>query len=178
MRIVQAVAEGNPPRSNLELRAIERISEFKRNLRNGLTAFRLDAPRTGDQAKITPTVVQIAEKILARSNTVGAIEGRMDAVNIHGRHRFTIYDAVTGTGTVCHFRHEMLNDVIQAIGKKVLVAGKLRRDFDGKPRDIREITEFRQLGRPDDSPSVLSLEGVYSDIEGDTLHYLAEIRGG
>ena len=96
VRIVQAVADGLPPTSDRELRAIERISAFRGTMRNGITGFRLDAPETNDQTRLTQAVVEIAEKILARSDTVGAIEGRIEAVNIHNRLRFTVYDAVTG----------------------------------------------------------------------------------
>ena len=177
VRIVRAVADGVTPTSHRELKVIERISEFRGTIQNGVTGYRLDAPETNDQARITQAVIEIAERILARSDTVAAIEGRIEAVNIHNRLRFTVYDSVTGAGTRCFFRPEMLDEVLQTIGAKVLVAGTLRRDFDGRPREIRDIVEFRQIGRSSSFPSVLKLEGAYSDIEGDTLQRLAEIRG-
>ena len=71
-----------------------------------------------------------------------------------------------GAGATCYFKPEILDEVLQTVDSKVLVAGTLRRDFDGRPREIREIIEFRQIGRPSDSLSVLKLEGAYSDIKG------------
>ena len=177
VRAVQDVANGRVPQSDRNLRTVERVLAFRRSITGGLTGFNVDAPSTGEQVRITKAVVESAERLLARSTTIGAIEGRLEALNIHDRPRFTVYDAVTGAGTACFFGDELLKEVVGSVGAKVLVAGKIRRDRDGRPREIRGITEFRRLGRPIGSPSVLELEGVYSAMEGDTLDYLAEIRG-
>ncbi len=157
---------------------IGHIHQIGRMIRNGMSGFRLDAPDSGTHAEITPTAVANAAKFLAQQETLGAVEGRLEAVNIHGeRLRFTVWDAVSGQSVRCRFDDSLFDKVIKALRAKVLVTGRVHRDPDGRPREIREITELRNLSLTPKRRSVLELEGIYSAMEGNTLDYLADIRG-
>ena len=160
--------------------AIRRVHEIGRMIRNGMSGIRVEAHESGVHADITPTVVANAARFLTKHDTLGAVEGWLEEINIHVRPlRFTVWDDVYGQSVRCRFDEGLLDDVVHALRSKVkvLVAGRVQRDPDGRPREVSDITELRQLVPEFRRRSVLELEGVYSAMEGDTLDYLAEIRG-
>ena len=159
------------------LDALGRVQRIGQIIGNGVSGFGLESADSGERAEVTPTAAGNARKLLARAYTLGAVEGRLDAVNTHGSLRFTVWDDVSGYAVPCRFDDSLFDEVVRALRTKVLVTGRVRRDPDGRPREIREIAEFRRLGAGSQRRSVLDLEGVYAAMEGDTLDYLAEVRG-
>jgi len=179
VRGVRELEEGVAQPAVFRREEIGHIHQIGRMIQNGVSGFRLEVPDSGAHAEITPTAAAHAQKLLARAYTLGAVEGRLEAVNTHGSLRFTVWDDVSGYSVRCRFDDSLFDEVVEALRMrtKVLVTGRVRRDPDGRPREIREITELRQLVAESQPRSVLDLEGVYSAMEGTTLDYLAEIRG-
>ena len=177
VRGVRELEEGVLEPAVFRREEIGHIHHIGRMIQNGVSGFRLEAPDSLAHAEITPTAAAHAQKILARAYTLGAVEGRLDAVNTHGSLRFTVWDEVSGYAVLCRFDDSLFDKVVRALRTKVLVTGRVRRNPDGRPREISEITELRSLGAGQQHRSVLDLEGVYVAMEGDTLDYLAEIRG-
>lgn len=177
VRGVRELEDGISEPSTFGLDALGRIQRIGRIIGDGVSGFGLESADSGEQTEFTPTAAGHAQRLLARADTLGAIEGRLDAVNTHGSLRFTVWDDVTGYSVRCRFDDNLFDEVVRALRTKVLVTGRVRRDPDGRPREIGEITAFRSLGAGSQHRSVLDLEGVYAAMEGDTLDYLAEIRG-
>ena len=178
VRGVRELQEGVFEPSVFGRKEMEHIHQIGRMIRDDLAGFQLEAPDSGAHAEITLAAAANAARFLAKHETLGAVEGRLEAVNTHGDQlRFTVWDDVSGRPVRCHFDDSLLDHVVQALRTKVLVTGRLHRDPDGRPREIREIIELRPLGSAPRRRSVLELEGVYSAMDGDTLDYLAEIRG-
>ena len=161
------------------INALGRVQRIGRIIGDGVSGFGLESPDCGERVDFTPAAAGHAQKLLARSYTLGAVEGRLEAVNTHGSLRFTVWDDVSGYSVHCRFDDSLFDEVVRALRMrtKVLVTGRVRRDADGRPREIKEITELRPLGIASERRSVLALEGVYAAMEGHTLDYLAEIRG-
>lgn len=161
------------------LDALGHIQRIGRIIGDGVSGFELESPGSGERVDLTPTAAGHAQRLLARSYTLGAVEGRLEAVNTHGSMRFTVWDDVSGYSVRCRFDETLFDEVVEALRTrtKVLVTGRVRRDADGRPREISEITELRPLGAASQRRSVLALEGVYAAMEGRSLDYLTEIRG-
>ena len=161
------------------LNALARIQRIGRIIGDGVSGFVLESADSGERVDFTPTAAGHAQKLLARSHTLGAVEGRLEAVNTHGSLRCTVWDDVSGYSVNCRFDDSLFDVVVEALRMrtKVLVTGRVRRDADGRPREVSEITELRLLGAKSQRRSVLALEGVYAAMEGHSLDYLAEIRG-
>ncbi len=177
VRGVRELEDGISEPSTFGLDALGRIQRIGRLIGDGLSGFGLESAYSGEQAEFTPTAAGNAQKLLARAYTLGAVEGRLDAVNTHGSLRFTVWDDVSGYAVPCRFDDSLFDEVVRALRTKVLVTGRVQRDPDGRPREIREISELRPLASDSQRRSVLDLEGVYAAMEGDSLDYLAEIRG-
>ncbi len=158
------------------LRLIQRVGRI---IGDGVSGFGLESADSGEQVDFTPTAAGHAKKLLARTYTLGAVEGRLEAVNTHGSLRFTVWDDVSGYSVRCQFDDRLFDEVVEALRMrtKVLVTGRVRRDADGRPREIRDITELRPLSVGFQRRGVLALEGVYAAMEGSSLDYLAEVRG-
>ena len=177
VRGVRELEDGISEPSTFGLDALGRVQRIGQIIGNGVSGFGLESADSGEQAEVTPTAAGNARKLLARAYTLGAVEGRLDAVNTRGSLRFTVWDDVSGYAVHCRFDDSLFDEVVRALRTKVLVTGRVRRDPDGRPREIREISEFRSLGAGCQRRSVLDLEGVYAAMEGDTLDYLAGVRG-
>jgi len=161
------------------LEALGQIQRIGRIIGDGVSGFGLESPNSGEQVDFTPAAAGHARKLLARSCTLGAVEGRLEAVNTHGSLRFTVWDDISGYSVRCSFDETLFDEVVEALRMRtnVLVTGRVRRDADGRPREISEITELRALDAAYQRRSVLALEGVYAAMEGRSLDYLTEIRG-
>lgn len=108
----------------------------------------------------------------SRYGSVGAIEGQLDTISVHGRPYFTLYDAVTGRGVRCYFGDSRRAAVLAALGKKVIAHGRLRRDPGGLPRELTDLDEFEVLGKP--RGSIKNLPGIYAGL--DVRKHLSDIR--
>ena len=177
VRGVRELEDGIGEPSTLGLDALGRVQRIGRIIGDGISGFGLVSADSGEQAEFTLTASGNAQKLLAQASTLGAVEGRLDAVNTHGNLRFTVWDEISGYAVLCRFDDSLFDEVVRALRTKVLVSGRVHRNPDGRPREISEITELRSLGAGPQRRSVLDLEGVYAAMEGDTLDYMAEIRG-
>lgn len=71
----------------------------------------------------------------------GAIEGRVQTISSRTGLKFTLYD-VFGRAIQCHLRKGDDEDMMRdAWDKWVVVEGKVRRDAEGRPKSIRQITD-------------------------------------
>ena len=159
--------------------AIAQLQRIADIASNGVSSFGVRAPDAQTESEITFRSSANTRTVIGQAYSLGGIEGQLEALNIHEQPRFTIWDSVTKRAVRCHFEMtEIMDLVIDSLGKKVLVVGRVRRDAQGVPREIREISHLRVLGTRDErGVSVTDLPGIYKDMVGDTLDYLAEIRG-
>jgi len=67
----------------------------------------------------------------------GSVEGHLDAVNFHRHPYFTVYDVLTDEPIRCHLGELDRDEVLAAVGKRVLVGGELRHRDDHKIVSVR-----------------------------------------
>ena len=155
---------------------LERVRRMATLVGNGTRAIYVDAPTLPQTYAITAVTAARIEAVSAQGYTsIGTIEGTLEAISLHGRPTFTVYDAVTGRAVRCEFQPNMRKRVIAALGFKVAVHGKLRRDGVGRPNHVREVDTLHRLGTKPVTP-IESLAGIFRGM-GSTRDYLAEIRG-
>lgn len=154
--------------------ALENLRRLAGYTTNGKAASVLvRAPSLELAAPVSPVVVAHVDRVLAQGDAIGAIEGSLDTVSVHSQPYFTLYDAVTQRGVRCYFPTDWRARVVAALGKRMLVHGRLRRDPSGAPREMRDIDELVELGKADGSPD--NLAGVYAGL--DVKGYLRDLRG-
>lgn len=81
----------------------------------------------------------------------GAIEGRVQTLSSRTDLKFTLYD-VFGRAVQCHLRKGDEDRMRNAWDRWVVVEGRVRRDAEGRPKSIRQITDVvvRDEGSPSD----------------------------
>ena len=121
-------------------------------------------------------VSENVERILQHGYLLGGVEGRLEGINIHLQPQFVVYDSVSGRAVRCYFSSDQLDDVVGAVGRKVLVSGNLRRDASGRPLQFRPVESFNII---DELPSATPRDpsGLYRGLLGETRSYLRMIRG-
>ena len=120
----------------------------------------------------TDTEVALNAKIISTVDTIfgpvvqslGSVEGTLEGVITHGKHRFYIYDSLAGRRVSCLFGERItLDRVLHAYGKRVSVSGVIRtKERTGERLSIEasELIEFT----PDDE--LLSTDDILREWGG------------
>ena len=140
-----------------------------------IRAVRVESPTVPAPASITRELTTTVEWVLPQGYSLGSVEGQLQGLNIHTQPRFTVYDAVTGRAVRCYFSAADLDAVKDAIGRKVIVSGRLRRDPGGRPQQVRRIEFFEPIDDVPETPPP-DAAGLFQGL-GDARSYLEMIRG-
>jgi hypothetical protein len=119
----------------------------------------------------------ISQLLPIRRESIGAVEGRLEGISIHGRKKFIVYHSVTRKAINCVFaQDEFLDEAIGALGKRVHVAGTVKRNIKGEPVTV-DVQRLRILG-DGPLPSTGELTGYDPGFTGDlsTEEFIRRIR--
>ncbi|MGN6216801.1 MAG: hypothetical protein ACTHN7_07580 [Solirubrobacterales bacterium] len=97
--------------------------------------------------RVTKQLSVNAEKVLGTPEvTFGTIEGRLEALSIHGTKDFSVWP-IGGNAIKCVFgsRLDLDVDVLPAVGKRVAVEGKIKTKPNGERVSV-EVEELRVIG--------------------------------
>jgi hypothetical protein len=123
------------------------------------------------------TFKNIEELIGVKYKGFGSVVGNLDAIIVHRRYEFRIWDEKTGKPVTCFFSHEKLDMVKENLKQKVLVYGEVNSNQRGEPVSILvEGVEPRKA--QDTLPTIQEMSGLVKDMyEGKTLkEYLEDIK--
>jgi hypothetical protein len=132
-------------------------------------------------AEVTETIAQTVDHVLRSGyETYTSLEGNLEAINIHGRQSFTIWERSTGLPVQCempkgdpHWRERVRN----LLGNRVMVTGRVKYFGNGIPRRVKELEDIRDM-TPDESLPKAEF-GSIPDITGgqESVAYLRVVRG-
>lgn len=115
-----------------------------------------------------------------RHRALGSVEGKLEMISIHGnKPQFLVYHHRTHKAVRCVFPAEMLEQVKDALGSRVIAIGQIHLNAKNEPVRV-DIEEIRILRTESDLPSIARITGIDPDFTGDlsTAEYLRGIRGG
>lgn len=164
--LVGAVAEGlsmvedraeRPPyfndRALVQARALGNLStdEIPVRIRDGTNVVRLTKQ----------TVAHVDQVTGSAQPRVGTVEGQLEAVDIHGRPQFVVWERLTGTRVECVADVEAisLDELREALGRRVAVRGRIRASKSGKKRRV-DASELRVFPAEEDLPSADEVRGI------------------
>lgn len=171
IRIVEAGGERPAGVNDAALTHLQRIAQ---QTTSDIPTVTMEVPVDREKSTISRQTDSNVERLLHYEFSIGSIEGRLEALTIHDENRFTIYDAVSGVGVRCYFDDDDLRRVQDAVGRKVIVYGRLRRDREGRPQQIRPVRFWNPIDIPP-REQLPSPEGVFAGL-GDSRTYLELIR--
>jgi hypothetical protein len=131
----------------------------------------------GHVVRSTYHVVRVIDEILRqkpyREHTT--LEGKLDAINIHDRMEFNIYDILTDGATKCYFDPDLFSKAYGALGRRVAVTGEATYNREDEPISMK-VDDIQVVGDRDDLP--FFREGEEIDITGgvDSVEYIRRAR--
>jgi hypothetical protein len=130
------------------------------------------------ETSITESTLQNIEQIIGvKYKGLGSVVGSLDAIILHSKNEFRIWNENTGKPVTCLFAPEKLEDVKALLRTKVLVYGEVRSNQRGEP--IAITVEGIERRTPQDKlPTIEEMSGLVEDMyEGKALEeYLKDIR--
>lgn len=133
------------------------------------------------QAQLSARASANVEQLLpARSFSIGSVQGKLEAINLHGRApKFTVYHHISGKGVACRFPLEKTEEVKDALGRRVVICGTVHYNAKAEPVRI-DLEEIKPV--PDEAglPRASALTGSIPSLTGNlsTAEYLEAVRGG
>lgn len=113
--------------------------------------------------RVTARVTEQVDRLMARATkAIGSVEGSLEAMTIHGKNAFVVYDTITGRRIECVCtEREVVESAMEFLGEVVCVRGEVRYGADGRPTSVA-VASFRRLGgeglvQPED------LRGLFAD---------------
>jgi len=102
----------------------------------------------------------------AEEEVEGSFIGRLEAINLHGDRRFTIYPALGPKSLQCRFSKSLTKAAIGGVDQRVEVSGRLKyRPHESFPHEI-VVREIRVLPDETDLPSWDDMRGLNPDATG------------
>ena len=125
------------------------------------------AVRGADQeAVVTQHLAANVDAILDRGYTgLGSVEGRLESVSIHDRSVFGLWEPLDGRRVECRFPMAMLDEVREALGRRVSVRGMVRFGKGDQPVSV-EVEHIRLFPAEEDLPTTEQLRGLDPDFTG------------
>jgi hypothetical protein len=131
---------------------------------------------------VTPAVANKIDRALeVEEECEGAIEGRLEQINLHdGANVFHIYPNVGPRRVTCHFSAVLIDEAVSAVGRMVEVGGTLRyRSGASFPHQVR-VTRIEAFPPEYELPEWDDLRGMAPDATGELSSeaFVRELRDG
>lgn len=136
-----------------------------------------------ESVEITQTSVRNLRDLLPESyKAIGSVEGTLEAISIHKKPMFVVYEAMFGKAVSCRWAGlEILNKLKESLGKRVRVQGLVSRNSRSEPRTVMlySASDLQVFGDDLEILPFRSLGGSDPDFTGDmsTEEFIREIRG-
>ena len=112
--------------------------------------------------------------------SIGSAEGNLQLISVHPRsRRFNVYHAITQKAVKCNLPKEIEAEVINSLGRRVVVSGMVSKNALGEPLSV-EVDHLRVLKEEHELPSVADILGLAPDITSNltTEEYIRSLRAG
>ena len=157
--------------------AIEAASDLSKITDDG--GYRLLFIRQSRTVEVAgPLRTSVAETTIQYFNSIGSIEGRLEAASVRNQPYLRVYDAVHDKGIKCYFSDHQLEQVRSGLGKRVIVSGNVRSNRLGNPESMR-VSKIEFVDDSAERVMPSDLRGLWrGETEGmKAEHYIREVRG-
>jgi len=134
-----------------------------------------------DSVELTAkAATSVSELLPVRYSLVGSVEGRLEGISIHEKEpRCIVYRDSTNQAVTCLFRRDMLNEVKEGLGRRVVVIGVV--DMNGRHEPVTvHLDRLRILGSEEELPGIGDIGGSDPNFTGgmESSAYVRSMRDG
>ena len=169
-------AQVEPP-PHFSERELEDLRELKKLRATGVS--RIEFSCNGTTASVIPSRVeeQIDRILGAGDAEYGALEGMLDAINLHKTPTLTIWEDITGLAVRCSFPQQYEPIVRDLLRRRVRISGLVRYFANGRPRTVTSISDIEDL-TPDPALTSAAFGSIPDLTDGlGSERYLRIVRG-
>ena len=116
----------------------------------------------------------VDRRTVSASVALGSLEGRIEALTVHGAITFSIYDSTTNQLIPCECSRETLDAAMQHFEKRVSVCGEIRFNARGEATSMK-VDEVHPLGTGP-LPQTKDILGLFADHKIDTDEWSKFVR--
>ncbi len=121
--------------------------KFEKLLGEGVTEVRLETP---DRDATIRSLGYLAIPVEVPSRqSYGAVRGRIQTLSNRGSLRFVLYDALDDKAVACYLRDDQRELIRGLWDRLAVVEGLVRRNSQGRPVTIRNISAITELREPE-----------------------------
>jgi hypothetical protein len=121
--------------------------------------------RHGKASRVTSQTLANVDSILGtESKDWGSVEGRLQGVLSHKGFKIWVVDPINDKAIQCFFSAELLEEMVNAFGKRVSVAGLVRYRRDGEIKSV-QVEEFEVFPEAETLPSFEDVYGILRGID-------------
>jgi hypothetical protein len=145
-------------------KAVQAVSSIARVVQPGFVSS-VALSFDDERVPVPFAVVANAQHLLGEAlRSLGSIEGHLEIINVHGRSRCVIYDAITHRPVNCFFPEEDLPFVVGAFGRRVAAYGTVWANPEGDPVSVQLKSggDLVVFSRDEDLPSARDVRGLLS----------------
>ena len=157
------------------------VRSFGNNGASGLEITAPDLTPAPEPVKLSgETGAKLRPLARVQRKSIGSAEGNLQLISVHPRsRRFNVYHAITQKAVKCNLPKEIEAEVINSLGRRVVVSGMVSKNALGEPLSV-EVDHLRVLKEEHELPSVADILGLAPDITGNltTEEYIRSLRDG
>ena len=98
-----------------------------------------------------------------RTKSWGSVEGKIQMISLRGTYRFNIYEVLTDERIACNIDDNLLEEVKEALGNRVVVYGEIHKK--GGEFEYVKVEKIHRRPPPDKLPGFADIYGIFADSE-------------
>ena len=132
--------------------------------RSGLSLIEIVV--NGQSAAIGPDTCENIQRLTGEGyESMGSIVGNLDAITVHQTNEFRVWEEVTQSPVRCRFEGMMLQEITNALGRRVLVYGSIKTNYRGQKTSI-QVHGLELYPDESELPSIEDMSGLVDDFTG------------
>ena len=172
------------------IHALETGGRIDPRFRNDdLKAFReLASPIWKGRKRVEVAGVELTTRFISNidillrveSRSMGTVKGRIEKLNVHNKHEFTLYPPIGDYAIQCIFADELYDTVHKSVKQTITVSGMLYFRADSPYPDRIQVDSIEIHAGDEELPSLRSLRGSMPDATGGktAVEFVQAIRNG
>jgi hypothetical protein len=118
------------------------------------------------ESLITETTMQVFQELTGvKFEAFGTISGALEAITVHGKSEFRVWDEATGKVVRCKYQDDMEQKILKLLRKNVSVSGVISSNAAGTPIAVA-VEGLAEKGQTADLPTVRQMAGFMKDYTG------------